>query len=172
MCDVNIHPTKKEFKYENEKELFTTVYHAVSEALRDRELMPEWKDEDNTKQTAAGTIQQKPANNQYQTSQAAGSFKSGDAQAGNDRETQKTTAETVNISGSVRINNDQKPRCCRKKNVLFNGCLCRPAESESAILLFVPVPLHDLFQFFERDGFVDRNDLSSDHICTSLKYYL
>ena len=50
MCDVNIHPTKKEFKYENEKELFTTVYHAVSEALRDRELMPEWKD-DETKQT-------------------------------------------------------------------------------------------------------------------------
>ena len=27
-------------------------------------------------------------------------------------------------------------------------------------------------EFFERDGFVDRNDLSSDHICTSLKNYL
>lgn len=130
MCDVNIHPTKKEFKYENEKELFTTVYHAVSEALRDRELMPEWKDEDNTKQTAAGTIQQKPANNQYQTSQAAGSFKSGDAQAGNDRETQKTTAETVNISDSVRINNDQKTVSYKKS---FVG-IGKPSHGSYSIL--------------------------------------
>ncbi|MCR4609220.1 MAG: DNA mismatch repair endonuclease MutL [Eubacterium sp.] len=66
MCDVNIHPTKKEFKYENEKELFTTVYHAVSEALRDRELMPEWKD-DETKQSGYGSAQQRVVNNTADT---------------------------------------------------------------------------------------------------------
>lgn len=48
-CDVNIHPTKKEFKYENEKGLFTAVYHAVSEALKDREMMPEWQTDDADK---------------------------------------------------------------------------------------------------------------------------
>ena len=43
LCDVNIHPAKREFKYGNEKELFSAVYHAVSEALKEREFIPEVK---------------------------------------------------------------------------------------------------------------------------------
>ena len=75
MCDVNIHPTKKEFKYENEKELFTAVYHAVSEALTDRELMPEWKDEEKTaaktsvsNKQAVNSSDTKPLNNNQSVS--------------------------------------------------------------------------------------------------------
>lgn len=40
-CDVNVHPAKREFRYENERELFHAVYHAVSDALRQEELIPD-----------------------------------------------------------------------------------------------------------------------------------
>ncbi len=43
-CDVNVHPTKMEFKYDNEKELFTFVSRAVREALLGKELIPEQKE--------------------------------------------------------------------------------------------------------------------------------
>ncbi len=40
-CDVNVHPTKREFKYNNEKELFSTVFHAVQDALTDKTMIPD-----------------------------------------------------------------------------------------------------------------------------------
>ena len=42
-CDVNVHPTKMEFKYENEKKLFEVITKTVREALSHREIIP--KDE-------------------------------------------------------------------------------------------------------------------------------
>ncbi len=41
-CDVNVHPSKQEFKYEDEKGLFSAVYHAVSDALKEKEHIPEF----------------------------------------------------------------------------------------------------------------------------------
>ncbi len=38
--DVNVHPTKMEFKYDNERELFEVVSNAVREALLQRDLIP------------------------------------------------------------------------------------------------------------------------------------
>ena len=52
LCDVNIHPAKREFKYGNEKELFSAVYHAVADALKEREFIPEWKEESKDTQNA------------------------------------------------------------------------------------------------------------------------
>ncbi len=40
-CDVNVHPTKKEFKYQNEKALFSVVFHAIQDALKDKTLIPD-----------------------------------------------------------------------------------------------------------------------------------
>ncbi len=55
MCDVNIHPTKKEFKYYNEKALFHTVYHAVSDALIGKEIIPDFNlDKKNEEHPEAG----------------------------------------------------------------------------------------------------------------------
>ncbi len=39
-CDVNVHPTKMEFKYDNERALFEAVTKAVKEALSFKELIP------------------------------------------------------------------------------------------------------------------------------------
>ncbi|MBQ9935955.1 MAG: DNA mismatch repair endonuclease MutL [Lachnospiraceae bacterium] len=39
-CDVNVHPTKMEFKYHNERALFEAVTKAVREALSFKELIP------------------------------------------------------------------------------------------------------------------------------------
>ncbi len=45
-CDVNVHPTKMEFKYDNERELFEVVTKAVREALSFKELIPKTEYED------------------------------------------------------------------------------------------------------------------------------
>ncbi len=44
-CDVNVHPTKMEFKYDNEKILFETITRAVREALTHKEIIPKSSEE-------------------------------------------------------------------------------------------------------------------------------
>lgn len=39
--DVNVHPQKMEIRFNREEEIFQSVYHGVSEALKHRELIPE-----------------------------------------------------------------------------------------------------------------------------------
>ena len=60
--DVNIHPSKQEFKYENEKELFSAVYHAVLNALKEKEIIPEYeKDYDLKVAERTAFMQESPA---------------------------------------------------------------------------------------------------------------
>lgn len=39
--DVNVHPQKMEIRFNNEKEIYQSVFHGVSEALKHREFIPE-----------------------------------------------------------------------------------------------------------------------------------
>lgn len=39
--DVNVHPQKMELRFNNEKEVFQSIYHGISEALRHREFIPD-----------------------------------------------------------------------------------------------------------------------------------
>lgn len=39
--DVNVHPQKMEIRFHNEKEIFQSIYHGISEALKYREFIPE-----------------------------------------------------------------------------------------------------------------------------------
>ena len=39
--DVNVHPQKMEIRFNNEKEIFQSIYHGISEALKHREFIPE-----------------------------------------------------------------------------------------------------------------------------------
>ncbi|MBD5097896.1 MAG: DNA mismatch repair endonuclease MutL [Lachnospiraceae bacterium] len=50
-CDINVHPTKMEFKYDNEKELFEVITKQIREALSGREIIP--KDNSEEKNNAA-----------------------------------------------------------------------------------------------------------------------
>ena len=54
-CDVNVHPTKMEFKYDNEKKLFEVCCNAVKNALTHKEIIPKESD-----QKAAKPIIQNP----------------------------------------------------------------------------------------------------------------
>ena len=51
MVDVNVHPAKREFRFDNEKALFSSVYHAVADALLAKEFIPDSADNYNNKQT-------------------------------------------------------------------------------------------------------------------------
>ena len=39
--DVNVHPQKMEIRFHNEKEIYQSIFHGISEALKYRELIPE-----------------------------------------------------------------------------------------------------------------------------------
>lgn len=39
--DVNVHPQKMEIRFNNEQDIFHSIYHGISEALKYRELIPE-----------------------------------------------------------------------------------------------------------------------------------
>lgn len=41
--DVNVHPQKMEIRFTREQEIFQSIYHAVSEGLKQREFIPEVK---------------------------------------------------------------------------------------------------------------------------------
>lgn len=54
--DVNVHPTKAEIKFSREDAIFSAVYRAVGNALRQNELIPSWKTKDDSAvDSAAGT---------------------------------------------------------------------------------------------------------------------
>ncbi len=40
LLDVNVHPSKMELRFENQMQVYDFIYHAVSEALKQRELIP------------------------------------------------------------------------------------------------------------------------------------
>ena len=45
MVDVNVHPAKREFRFDDEKGLFHAVFHAVKDALTDKVMIPDMETE-------------------------------------------------------------------------------------------------------------------------------
>ncbi len=41
MVDVNVHPAKREFRFDDEQGLFRAVFHAVKDALTDKDMIPD-----------------------------------------------------------------------------------------------------------------------------------
>ncbi len=54
MVDVNVHPAKREFRFDDEQGLFRAVFHAVKDALIDKEMIPDavpFKENDSSNET-------------------------------------------------------------------------------------------------------------------------
>ncbi len=61
MVDVNVHPAKREFRFDNEKALFSAVFHAVEEALKTKDFIPDAGADYSFKQnTPAYTVAETP----------------------------------------------------------------------------------------------------------------
>lgn len=62
-CDVNVHPTKMEFKYDNERELFEVITHTIRDALTHKEIIPKDTSKPATDKTPDNRtpIREKPA---------------------------------------------------------------------------------------------------------------
>lgn len=60
-CDVNVHPTKMEFKYDNERALFEGVLRTVTDALTHKEIIPKDTVGKKEKEEAAPKPNIKPA---------------------------------------------------------------------------------------------------------------
>ena len=53
LLDVNVHPTKMEVRFREEKTVFDVVYHAIRETLFAKDLIPEVKDDGKEKKPSA-----------------------------------------------------------------------------------------------------------------------
>ena len=60
-CDVNVHPTKMEFKYDNDRELFEVITKTVKDALTHKEIIPKAEYETTKTQAKADLPVNKPA---------------------------------------------------------------------------------------------------------------
>ena len=58
MVDINVHPAKKEFRFDDEKALFSSVFHAVADALTDKVFIPDTEADYKTKQTIFSPVKQ------------------------------------------------------------------------------------------------------------------
>ncbi|MBQ8413390.1 MAG: DNA mismatch repair endonuclease MutL, partial [Lachnospiraceae bacterium] len=55
-CDVNVHPTKMEFKYDNERELFEVITKTIRDALTHKEIIPKAEYENKDKSVEKSSI--------------------------------------------------------------------------------------------------------------------
>lgn len=107
-CDVNIHPAKLEFRYDNEKALFHAVFHAVHDTLQEKELLPDAEADYGQRQTIYTPIKQ---NNTERSKYQAEQIRISDSRNLNTLEQLKNT-ETRSVSDipEQNINTEsQKP---------------------------------------------------------------
>jgi len=93
-CDVNIHPAKLEFRYDNEKALFHAVFHAVHDTLQEKELLPDAEADYGQRQTIYTPVKQ---NNTERSKYQAEQIRISDSQNLNTPEQLKNT-ETQSVS--------------------------------------------------------------------------
>ncbi len=98
-CDVNVHPTKMEFKYDNERALFEAVTKAVKEALSFKELIP--KAEYNTQTKVIKSVE-RPAE-PYETRRVNNSLAPHKAEINENNEATTASSIATNTVSSSSI---------------------------------------------------------------------
>ena len=111
-CDVNVHPTKMEFKYDNERALFEAVTKAVREALSFKELIPKAEYNNQAKviksvERPAEPYETRRANNMAKLEEPTGLSNAGSSAAtvsGTGKTSVVNTTSTMNPVSQSKIN--------------------------------------------------------------------
>lgn len=111
-CDVNVHPTKMEFKYDNERALFEAVTKAVREALSFKELIPKAEYNNQAKviksvERPAEPYETRRANNMAKLEEPTGLSNAGSSAAtvsGTGKTSVINTTSTMNPVSHSKIN--------------------------------------------------------------------
>ncbi|MCR5367457.1 DNA mismatch repair endonuclease MutL [Eubacterium sp.] len=110
MCDVNIHPTKKEFKYYNEKALFSATFHAVSDALSEREYMPGFNISENKTEAEKKVVNNSNTSDSRINNNIRNSENTAESKSNTVSDSASTSSSTVsNFSKHSSNNNTLKP---------------------------------------------------------------
>ena len=101
-CDVNVHPTKMEFKFQNEKELFSLVFHAVQNALQDKTHIPDME--------ADYGVREKTYRGNPELLKAAESDDRNKMASGFERSTEPSSSETTKTNSNASWNTVNETR--------------------------------------------------------------
>lgn len=127
-CDVNIHPAKLEFRYDNEKALFHAVFHAVHDTLQEKELLPDAEADYGQRQTIYTPIKQ---NNAERSKYQAEQIRISDSRNLNTHEQLKNT-ETQPVSNISEQNRNTESQNLNSPELINNSATGTGSNTESA----------------------------------------
>ena len=152
--DVNVHPQKMEIRFNREEEIFQSVYHGVSEALKHRELIPEVTfQEKKEKKTAI------PRGAEPFEKKRAAQWQKENVEREEQRSFVRTEDEQRNLQKSPVIVKNQKP-AHQEESLRALAALSKepmqpeqqPAQNQNLLAEHTAYPVKDVKQedFFEK----------------------
>ncbi len=149
MCDINIHPAKREFKYGDEKALFSAVYHSVFDAISDKVHIPD-ASEDYRLSSAPKAIAEVNEPSGFNRFNAASKTADNSVKTQNNSQN-NTLNNTLNNTQNIKHNNSQ--------SVGIGGLKKESADGYSILEKLLPQSYRD--RLSEKDDIAAKPDAAA-----------